>query len=403
MSYYPDVKPGDDWKPEPAPRYNAVNRMLGDLGYSGAGRGAPGIENFNIVSAVNRHTAAISAGMAVEAVSAPADADVPVIPVKPSAGASGAFYGVALDTLEPGDVGRMLLTGVTTVQLSSAPAAGTQYVEPDSANPGKFKAATGGRARVLATDAGTQPDGGTPRPTATVILGGGGSSGNPGYTGYFKVVNASEYDEEGKLTAAKVRIVNGSEPLASRDHAAGSISAYGNTYPIAAKTIALDGNAGGKTYVYLRFIDATAEEPAEFVSSSSRLQDNGLNNLLLIAEISAGVETISQLVQTTQPPVMGNTYTGAFSMVQIGRDKALIQGSNTDLGYCEAVELSTTSGPTYYMLCGWLEGEEYKVELRSSPPDAVYYGRFNIAYVKDGKFFQQWTRGAIEFKDYYYL
>lgn len=179
MSYYPDVKPGDDWKPEPAPRYNAVNRMLGDLGYSGAGRGAPGIENFNIVSAVNRHTAAISAGMAVEAVSAPADAAVPVIPVKPSAGASGTFYGVALDTLEPGDVGRMLLTGVTTVQLSSALTAGTQYVEPDSANPGKFKAATGGRARVLVTDAGTQPDGSTPRPTATVMLGGEGSAAIP--------------------------------------------------------------------------------------------------------------------------------------------------------------------------------------------------------------------------------
>ena len=31
------------------------------------------------------------------------------------------------------------------------------------------------------------------------------------YTGYFKVVNASEYDENGKLTTAKVRIVNGSE------------------------------------------------------------------------------------------------------------------------------------------------------------------------------------------------
>lgn len=222
------------------------------------------------------------------------------------------------------------------------------------------------------------------------------------YTGYFKVVNASEYDEEGKLTSAKVRIVNGSEPLASRDHAAGSISAYGNTYPIAAKTIALDGNAGGKTYVYLRFIDATAEEPAEFVSSSSRLQDNGLNDLLLIAEISAGVETISQLVQTTQPPVMGNTYTGAFSMVQIGRNKVLIQGSHTDLGYCEEVEFSA-NGTTYYMLYGWMEAEEYKVQLRTSPPEATYYGRFDIAYTKDGKFFQQWTRGAIEFKDYYYL
>lgn len=223
------------------------------------------------------------------------------------------------------------------------------------------------------------------------------------YTGYFKVVNASEYDAEGKLTTAKVRIVNGSEPLASRDHVAGLISAYGKTYPIAADTIAIDGNASGETYVYLRFIDATAEEPAEFVSSSSRLQDNGLNDLLLIAKVSAKVETIYQAIQTTQPPALGNTYTGAFSMVQIGRDKALILGSNTDLGYCEAVELSTTSGPTYYMLCGWLEGEEYKVELCSSPPDATYYGRFNIAYVKDGKFFQQWTRGAIEFKDYYYL
>lgn len=197
MSYYPDVKPGDDWKPEPAPRYNAVNRMLGDLGYSGAGRGAPGIENFNIVSAVNRHTAAISAGMAVEAVSAPADADVPVIPVKPSAGASGAFYGVALDTLEPGDVGRMLLTGVTTVQLSSAPAAGTQYVEPDSANPGKFKAATGGRARVLVT-ADT---------TATVMLGGGG--GDSGYNGYFKITDASEGD------AFKVKVADGATGGAS--------------------------------------------------------------------------------------------------------------------------------------------------------------------------------------------
>ena len=140
MSYYPDVKPGDDWKPEPAPRYNAVNRMLGDLGYSGAGRGTAGIENFNIVSAVNRHTAAISAGMAVEAVSAPADADVPVIPVKPSAGASGTFYGVALDTLEPGDVGRMLLTGVTTVQLSSAPAAGIRATTAISRSPMRARA-----------------------------------------------------------------------------------------------------------------------------------------------------------------------------------------------------------------------------------------------------------------------
>ena len=211
MSYYPDVKPGDDWKPEPAPRYNAVNRMLGDLGYSGAGRGAPGIENFNIVSTVNRHTAAISAGMAVEAVSAPADADVPVIPVKPSAGASGAFYGVALDTLEPGDVGWMLLTGVTTVQLSSAPAAGTQYVEPDSANPGKFKAATGGRARVLVTDAGIQPDGGTPRPTATVMLGGGGT-GSGDYNGYFKVVLFFK-EQEGNIIPY-VRVIDGRKPPA---------------------------------------------------------------------------------------------------------------------------------------------------------------------------------------------
>ena len=71
-----------------------------------------------------------------------------------------------------------------------------------------------------------------------------------GYNGYFKVVNASEYDEEGKLTAAKVRIVNGAASEPDQEHDAGFVSAYGKNYAVKAKTLDVDGGAATDSLVY---------------------------------------------------------------------------------------------------------------------------------------------------------
>ena len=74
-----------------------------------------------------------------------------------------ALYGILTEPLEPNAYGDAIVAGVAAVRLSAALPAGTKFVEPGDG--GSFKAASGGRAQVIASQGNT----------ALVLLGGAGA------------------------------------------------------------------------------------------------------------------------------------------------------------------------------------------------------------------------------------
>lgn len=160
--FFKNVSVGQEWAPEPAERYNAVNALLSQFGATGTGHAARSIADRAVFTAVNRDEKAFQEGIAVEALSAEME-DGELVPVKTSGTGTAALWGVALASLEPGDIGPVLLSGVAAVRLSAALPAGTKFVEPGDG--GSFKAASGGRAQVIASQGNT----------ALVLLGGAGA------------------------------------------------------------------------------------------------------------------------------------------------------------------------------------------------------------------------------------
>lgn len=160
--FFKNVSEGQNWKPEPYQRYNAVNALLSQFGATGTGHAARSIADRAVFTAVNRDEKAFQEGIAVEALSAEME-DGELVPVKTSGTGTAALWGVALASLEPGDIGPVLLSGVAAVRLSAALPAGTKFVEPGDG--GSFEAASGGRAQVIASQGNT----------ALVLLGGAGA------------------------------------------------------------------------------------------------------------------------------------------------------------------------------------------------------------------------------------
>lgn len=194
-SNFSNVSSGQSWSPEPAQRYNAVNELLSQFGYSGSNKGKSGFVNRAAYHAVNRDSGVIGAGIAVEP-SAAALENSGLVPVKISKPGTSALWGVSTGSVEPGKTGSVQLTGVITVQLASALPAGTKYVAPGAG--GKFIAASSGRAQVIAAK----------DLTATVILGAGGESR---YSGFF-VLKAADEPEEQNATP-KIKVTDGTGTL----------------------------------------------------------------------------------------------------------------------------------------------------------------------------------------------
>lgn len=241
------------------------------------------------------------------------------------------------------------------------------------------------------------------RSTFTDRRGGLGGGGDNEYNGYFKIIDSSTYNDDGTLSVAKVRIVNGASDVQDLEHIAGTIDAYGTVYQIQAQTVDIEGNAAAKTYLYMRLYDATSEDPAEFISSASQLSDDGLNNLVMLAEVEAGMSSISQITKTETALAMGNSYTGDYAAIPAGHGVYQIKGGVTDIGDVAPITFDL-SAVKYFMLIGVVDGDGYRVEIATTPPsDTNYYGKFNLANVFDGQIFQQWTGGAINFRDYYLL
>lgn len=94
------------------------------------------------------------------------------------------------------------------------------------------------------------------RPPQTV----GGSGGAPaGYSGYFKVIDASELDEFGAIIAHKVKIVNGAAPddADCGDTDLGTVAAQEVAYTLPA--------ASARHHVYLRAKYATGTYSFDFI------------------------------------------------------------------------------------------------------------------------------------------
>jgi hypothetical protein len=104
-------------------------------------------------------------------------------------------WGILLSTLEPGEVGSYLVSGVVDVDCS----ANGEFVMPDVKNPGKYSPAASG-ATVIAYDKENK--------IAKIALGVGNAVADTGYNGYFKIVHKGT-DE---LGGAVFEIVNGHDP-----------------------------------------------------------------------------------------------------------------------------------------------------------------------------------------------
>lgn len=214
------------------------------------------------------------------------------------------------------------------------------------------------------------------------------------YSGYFKVVNASEYDEEGKLTAAKVRIVNGAAFDQSAEHVAGTASAYSNIYNVAAATIPVIGNSAETTYVYLRFKDISADNPFEFVSSKEMMINDGIGNYLQLARIAPGMASVEQILSASGVVKIGNPYQADFYIAPAGNGKLQVASGETDVGIFAGASITTNSICTVYLVLNFGKSKnEYTMSLSlEKSEDAPWW---KLAQVSGSHVVQSWTGGAI--------
>lgn len=215
-----------------------------------------------------------------------------------------------------------------------------------------------------------------------------------GYTGYFKVVNASEYDEEGKLTTAKVRIVNGAAVDQSAEHVAGTVLAYSKVYNVAAATIPVIGNSAETTYVYLRFKDISADNPFEFVSSKNTTLHDGIENYLQLARIAPGMASVEQVLSTSVAVKIGNPYLADFYVAPAGDGKIQVASGETDVGIFAGASIATTSDCAVYLVLNFDKSKnEYTMSLSlEKSEDAPWW---KLAQVAGNHVVQSWTDGAI--------
>lgn len=214
------------------------------------------------------------------------------------------------------------------------------------------------------------------------------------YAGYFKVVDASEYDADGKLTTAKVRIVNGAAVNQSAEHVAGTASAYSNIYNVPAATIPVLGNSAETTYVYLRFKDISADNPFEFVSSKNTTLHDGIENYLQLARIAPGMAAVEQILSTSVAVKIGNPYQADFYIAPAGDGKLQVASGETDVGIFAGASIATTSTCTVYLVLNFDKSKnEYTMSLSlEKSEDAPWW---KLAQVAGNHVVQSWTDGAI--------
>lgn len=125
------------------------------------------------------------------------------------------------------------------------------------------------------------------RPSQTV----GGSGGAPaGYSGYFKVIDASERDEFGEITAHKVKIVNGASPddADCGDTDLGTVAAQEVAYTLPA--------VSARHHVYLRAKYATGTYSFDFIVGDDSAKPVTPYSYFVLADVDSK-GTITQVWQ----------------------------------------------------------------------------------------------------------
>lgn len=296
--FFKNVSVGQKWAPEPAERYNAVNALLSQFGATGTGHAARSIADRAVFTAVNRDEKAFQEGIAVEALSAEME-DGELVPVKTSGTGTAALWGVALSTLEPGDIGPVLLSGVAAVRLSAALPAGTKFVEPGDG--GSFKAASGGRAQVIASQGNT----------ALVLLGGAGAE-EERISFQISAVTREETGEDGrKKTSVSIVVQDG---LDNGSEYAGTVRlGDGTLQPVPRFETS---NSETPKYLYL-VMDVTHDPPVYILEHESAELKSVLGGLVLIGSYSLreNAAVIKQNLRQTVPVELGPAYLGPYCVL----------------------------------------------------------------------------------------
>ena len=117
MGYYPDVHPGEPFKPS-AQEENDIRRMLNAGGHSGVRGTGAGVNVENIcINAYNPGTTAIASGTVVTFVNAAMVEDAVQVAAM-AAGSTATEWAIAQETIESHQFGSVLVMGAVIVPIT---------------------------------------------------------------------------------------------------------------------------------------------------------------------------------------------------------------------------------------------------------------------------------------------
>lgn len=209
MSFWPDVKKGDVYKPS-ASLENHVRHFFNGSANISDGKGSLKISNGNRVRVINNTSETIGAYEPIYITgrsNAPEQLDLYVAP----ATQDELLWGIAANTIEANSDGAMIISGIAQAYITGT----GEYASPGA--DGKLVAGTSGKALIL------HP--GDDKTPGIVQL---GYSADSGYNGYFKLIATLTEPAAGDETMTKidVKIVDGATYTA--DGTSGSSLCYVN-------------------------------------------------------------------------------------------------------------------------------------------------------------------------------
>ena len=203
MDQFFDIVSGDDWQPEPAARFNAVNRLLrrtGALAEPGLTGGVPDADRINVCN----RTGKVLAGCSPVVLSAAqldelSPAESPFLNITGQPYSEGCLWGVIATDLADKECGVAQVAGTAVVKVNGSEV--LPFVRPAAWSGGVGLFYTNETVcPVLAGDPGSG--------YALVVL----MNVSPVYSGGFKLIDAREFDSNGEVTKYAVRVINGADP-----------------------------------------------------------------------------------------------------------------------------------------------------------------------------------------------
>ncbi len=295
MPFFPIVNPSDKVR-HSARRENALTELLNRNGMMTPGKSFRfGVRTLRM-PVYNSGAATLPAGAVAFGPNNGFQEDaIPVIALSDP----DALYGILTEPLEPNAYGDAIVAGVAAVRLSAALPAGTKFVEPGDG--GSFKAASGGRAQVIASQGNT----------ALVLLGGAGAE-EERISFQISAVTREETGEDGrKKTSVSIVVQDG---LDDGSEYAGTVRlGDGTLQPVPRFETS---NSETPKYLYL-VMDVTHDPPVYILEHESAELKSVLGGLVLIGSYSLreNAAVIKQNLRQTVPVELGPAYLGPYCVL----------------------------------------------------------------------------------------